>query len=158
MTDTALAAAPIIGNKPNLVHLSGNAAPSASWEAARDAYIKADKAVNDYDRDHLTPASARYMAWRDQWPTGANMDNCPEMKAGYAAASAPYDLVSDQFDQLVYQKTDALKAMIAQPAPDCRAASFKVETFISDESWQRVGFDEMMSHLLTDLRRLGANA
>ena len=100
----ALASIVAVGATQNLAFA---ASPNASWEAARAAYVKADKAMNDYGRDYLMPATDRYEAWRNQWPMHTAMDRGPEMKAAYAAASALYDPVQDRFDDLADLRSDA---------------------------------------------------
>lgn len=132
------------------------AAPTGKWEAARAAYIKADQAMLDYDRDYLTPASVRYTAWRSQWPMNAKPADNPEMEAGFIAESAIFDPIEEHFDALVDVRNAAMRAMIECPAPHANAVADKLQVLLADERWQCSGFTEMTDHLLADLRRLGA--
>lgn len=136
--------------------LSAQAGPSR-WEAVCAAYAQADRAVNDYDRDFLRPASNRFTAWRSQYPSNANIGEMPHIKADYDAASALYDPVQERFDALVDARSDALDALLLCPAPNVLAVTYKAEVIVADARWDCNDFGEVMGQMLTDLRRFSSN-
>lgn len=130
----------------------------AEWDAVKSAYIRAEKALNDYFRDHMEPAAERWEAWRGTWPSGTDFKSHPVASVESAAQRAFYDPIEEQFDALVDQRSDSLEAMIATPAPDAAAITFKMEVIVTDERWDCNGFEHMMHDLLSDLRHLGEAA
>lgn len=132
-------------------------AARGDWDAACAAFTAADKAMQAYDRDYLTPAADRYTAWRDQWPMSLNVSDNAAMREGHIIESAIFDPVQKCFDDLVSARYDSMWTMVRHPAPDMSAIAHKIEVLIEEEAWDLDAFDSVMPCLLSDLCRLGAN-
>ncbi|TXI87758.1 MAG: hypothetical protein E6Q40_04475 [Cupriavidus sp.] len=161
MADVDITRRGVLGAMGALPALSFSTVSAASarsdWDAVCAAFAAADKAMQAYDRDYLTPAADRYSAWRDQWPKGATTSDNPSMMEGYIAESAIFDPIQKRFDDLVSTRYDLMWAMVGHPAPDMRAVAHKIEVLIEEEAWEFDAFDSVMPSLLSDLCRLGAN-
>ena len=133
-------------------------ASSSCWTTAQAAFVKANEAMNAYARDYLAPATARYGAWRKQWPALANINDIAEARAGNAKEWPLYARVQNRHDELFRRRSDAFDVLVACPAPNANAVAYKIEILIADEFWEHEGCEEAMRHLLADLRRIGERA
>lgn len=145
-----LTSAAISGASPAL------AAPSHQWDSVHADYRRAQQAMDDFDRQCMTPAEARHEAWRKRWLDGEIAQN-PHLQAEYAAESAHYDDVENQYNAMVNQRDDAAMALIKVPAPHSGAVAEKFEIMIAEEYWNCHGFEDVTAQILADLRRLGGN-
>lgn len=135
---------------------TSNASPYsiADFRAANQAYVAADKAMNEFHDQHYIPASDQWSAWRAQWPL-KTPDSNAEYVASRAAASALLDPVQEQFNHLVGECSGALMTLISTPAPDITAVTRKVQVLIDAQEWDGGECESHLKHLMADLNRLG---
>jgi hypothetical protein len=124
----------------------------SAWQSALAEYLTADKAVDDYDRDFLSPVSARYM---DAVAAHEKLTLVGSPKhADVVAAEAALDPVQDRFDELVGIEYDAFLTLIETPAPDLGAVAEKIRLGFEGEMWFGGMQTEQIAHLHADVRRL----
>lgn len=143
---TAIAASTIA--MPRAVLASSTAGRDA-WTAAKARFVQSQREDDHYYNRHVRPAANALEHY--DIPGNPNRSGDKDFQRVWEKYLSP----ENHSDQLFDLKHEAMRAMVACPAPDLAAVKFKLERVIADEAWETNYGEEMLAAIMGDLDRLG---
>jgi hypothetical protein len=119
------------------------------WHRALSAYRRAETALQSFQREGAATAERAYRAVRDRWPREYDFASDPGAQAIVAAALAEHEPFEAEFNRLASEQMDALRRILATPAPDLCALAIKIDLSVAQEIATIVGGERCLAVLKT---------
>jgi hypothetical protein len=125
-----------------------------AWEEAMAEFVRAGRAMKNYDRNVLAPAHKRLLAAE----SAAKELGTDAARAAHLAEFHAYDPLEARFDELADGHYAALSNLGKTPAPDRAAFKRKIDLLADDERWQCSDMGDLFLTIQADAARLLGDA
>ncbi|MEG8045773.1 hypothetical protein QP175_05810 [Sphingomonas aerolata] len=127
--------------------------PLIQWQRAYDQYVEIKTEAEQYYKDVVLPADARFRLVRDKLPADYNFENDPVARA--ECDLAHYEEIEKRGDALWDQEHDARVRLYLIPAPSEAELAVKLKLFSENRDSDLTRRNDIVEQMMFDARRFG---